>query len=53
MMSISRVRSRLWEKMIGNEGEATGVDDDFAARGLANVGAWILGRNMFGPVRGA
>ena len=39
--------------MIGNEGEATGVDDDFAARGLANVGAWILGRNMFGPVRGA
>lgn len=31
---------------------ATGVDDEFAARGFANVGAWILGRNMFGPIRG-
>ena len=31
---------------------ATGVDDDFAARGFKNVGAWILGRNMFGPIRG-
>lgn len=30
----------------------TGVDDDFARRGFENVGAWILGRNMFGPVRG-
>jgi dihydrofolate reductase len=30
----------------------TGVDDDFIARGFANVGAWVLGRNMFGPVRG-
>ncbi|MBA5637983.1 dihydrofolate reductase [Duganella sp. LX20W] len=30
----------------------TSVDDDFAARGIRNVGAWILGRNMFGPVRG-
>ncbi|HEY6909099.1 MAG TPA: dihydrofolate reductase family protein [Myxococcales bacterium] len=29
-----------------------GADDDFAARGFANLGAWILGRNMFGPVRG-
>lgn len=35
----------------GGEG-TTGVDDDFAARGFRNVGAWILGRNMFGPVRG-
>jgi dihydrofolate reductase len=31
---------------------ATGIDDDFAARGFRNVGAWILGRNMFGPIRG-
>ena len=31
---------------------STGVDDDFAAASFANVGAWILGRNMFGPVRG-
>ena len=30
----------------------TGVDDEFAARGFDNIGAWILGRNMFGPVRG-
>jgi dihydrofolate reductase len=33
-------------------GGTTGVDDDFARRGFRNVGAWILGRNMFGPVRG-
>jgi len=26
--------------------------DDFAARGFENIGAWILGRNMFGPIRG-
>ena len=30
----------------------TGIDDDFARRGIENVGAWILGRNMFGPIRG-
>lgn len=30
----------------------TGLDDDFARRGMENLGAWILGRNMFGPVRG-
>jgi len=30
----------------------TGVDEDFASRGFENIGAWILGRNMFGPVRG-
>ena len=47
------IGTRTFQKMFGNEGGATGVDDDFAARGLANVGAWILGRNMFGPVRGA
>jgi dihydrofolate reductase len=35
-----------------NEGE-TGPDNDFAARGFHNIGAWILGRNMFGPIRGA
>jgi dihydrofolate reductase len=38
--------------LFGKEGGTTGVDDDFAARGFQNVGAWILGRNMFGPVRG-
>jgi dihydrofolate reductase len=38
--------------LFGKEGGTTGVDDQFAARGFENVGAWILGRNMFGPVRG-
>jgi len=38
--------------VFGNDGGETGVDDDFAQRGFHNVGAWILGRNMFGPVRG-
>jgi dihydrofolate reductase len=38
--------------MFGGEGGTTGVDDDFAARGFSNIGAWILGRNMFGPIRG-
>jgi len=44
--------TRTWRKMHGAEGGETGVDDDFAARGFEGVGAWILGRNMFGPVRG-
>ena len=39
--------------MAGKEGGTTGIDDEFAARGLANIGAWIMGRNMFGPIRGA
>src|SRR5688572_27498588 len=44
--------TRTLRQMFGNEGGSTGVDDDFAKRGFANVGSWILGRNMFGPVRG-
>ena len=46
------VGTRTFQQMIGSDGGATGVDEDFAARGFVNVGAWILGRNMFGPVRG-
>lgn len=38
--------------LFGNDEGDAGVDDDFAARGFRNIGAWILGRNMFGPVRG-
>jgi dihydrofolate reductase len=38
--------------MFGKEDGTTGIDDNFAARGMDNIGAWILGRNMFGPVRG-
>jgi dihydrofolate reductase len=45
--------TRTFRAMHGQEGGATGIDDDFAARSFANVGAWILGRNMFGPVRGS
>jgi dihydrofolate reductase len=44
--------TRTFQKMHGSEGGATGVDDDFAARGFSNIGAWIIGRNMFGPIRG-
>lgn len=47
--------TKTFQKMVGGgSGEAGrgGVDDDFAARSFENVGAWILGRNMFGPVRG-
>ncbi len=38
--------------VFGQDGGAQGVDEDFAQRGFRNIGAWILGRNMFGPVRG-
>lgn len=44
--------TRTFAKMTGSEGGATDVDDDFAQRSFANIGAWILGRNMFGPLRG-
>ena len=46
------VVTRTFLQMIGKEGGTTGVDDDFAARTFKNVGAFIMGRNMFGPVRG-
>jgi dihydrofolate reductase len=44
--------TRTFQTMFGAEGGTTGLDDEFAARGFRNIGAWILGRNMFGPVRG-
>jgi dihydrofolate reductase len=47
------VPTRTFQQMQGNDGGATGIDDEFMARGFANIGAWILGRNMFGPIRGA
>ena len=43
--------TRTWQRMHGKDGE-TNADDDVAAQGFAGIGAWILGRNMFGPVRG-
>jgi dihydrofolate reductase len=39
-------------QMMGKPGGETGMDNDLVHRGFENVGAWILGRNMFGPVRG-
>ena len=45
-------KTRTFQKMFGQDGGETGVDDQFAARSFENVGAWVLGRNMFGPVRG-
>jgi dihydrofolate reductase len=44
--------TRTFRAMHGGQGGETGVDDDFAKKGFEGVGAWILGRNMFGPVRG-
>lgn len=44
--------TRTFQRMFGKGEGTTGTDDDFATRGFDNVGAWILGRNMFGPVRG-
>ena len=44
--------TRTFQKIHGGEGGTTGPDDDFAARSFENLGAWIMGRNMFGPVRG-
>jgi dihydrofolate reductase len=38
--------------MIGEDGGTTGVDNDFFAEGVRNIGATVMGRNMFGPVRG-
>jgi len=47
------VETRTFQTMLGKGGGETGADDGFAARGLENIGAWILGRNMFGPIRGS
>ncbi len=45
--------TRVWRSMHGQAGDGeTGVDNQIAELGFANMGAWILGRNMFGPVRG-
>ena len=48
------VPTRTFQRtLFAADGGITGIDDDFAARGFKNVGAWILGRNMFGPIRGS
>lgn len=44
--------TEVFKKMQGQSGGSKGVDNDFGLQSFENVGAWILGRNMFGPVRG-
>jgi len=45
-------QTRVWRQMHGQADGEAGIDNDVAALGFAGLGAWILGRNMFGPVRG-
>jgi dihydrofolate reductase len=45
-------QTEIWNKMHGQSGGTRGIDNDMATKSFENVGAWILGRNMFGPVRG-
>ncbi len=45
------IPTRTFQTLYGKDGSA-GTDDEFARRSFENVGAWIMGRNMFGPVRG-
>jgi dihydrofolate reductase len=42
----------MFQKMTGKEGGTEGTDNDFAETSFENIGAWIMGRNMFGPIRG-
>ena len=44
--------TRVWQSMHGQDAGETGTDNEAAQEGFAGIGAWILGRNMFGPVRG-
>ena len=44
--------TRVFQKMHGQGEGETGIDNQMAEQGFENVGAWILGRNMFGPIRG-
>jgi dihydrofolate reductase len=44
--------TRGWRQMLGEEGGEEGIDNDFFVRGDENIGATIMGRNMFGPIRG-
>lgn len=47
------MKTRTFQRtLFGKEEGSTGPDEDFAARGMRNMGAWILGRNMFSPSRG-
>jgi dihydrofolate reductase len=45
-------KTRMFQEMIGQEGGTTDIDNRFARNSMENLGAWIMGRNMFGPIRG-
>jgi dihydrofolate reductase len=45
-------KTRTFQEMIGGEEGTTDIDDHFARKSMENLGAWIMGRNMFGPIRG-
>ena len=46
------IRTRSFQAMLGKSGGSAGVDDEYAHRSMDGFGAFILGRNMFGPIRG-
>jgi dihydrofolate reductase len=46
------LHTKMWKGLYGTGEGETGIDNGVAERGFENIGAWILGRNMFGPVRG-
>ena len=46
------VPTRGFQQVYGREGGSTGIDDEIGSRAMENLGAWIMGRNMFGPIRG-
>lgn len=46
------METRTFHAMMGKEGGSTGVDERFAAQSMDGLGAWVMGRNMFGPIRG-
>jgi dihydrofolate reductase len=47
------IDTSTFHRMSGKSGGSVGVDDDIVASGMSGIGAWIMGRKMFGPVRGA
>lgn len=44
--------TKMFQRMMGKTGGTEGIDNDFAEKSMENMGAWIMGRNMFGPIRG-
>ena len=47
------IATQYFQRMYGGNDGTTGIDDQITRRGFENIGAWIMGRNMFGPIRGA